>query len=64
MSDNLSETEDFSKLGSSQRCTGEDRWRIQTPLVSPKEKAAGNAPSTSDSRDATRVSTAHETRGS
>lgn len=42
--------EDFSKLQSSQRCTADDRWRIQTPLVSPKEKAARSAPPTSDSR--------------
>lgn len=39
--------------------TGDDSWRIQTPLVFPKEKAAVSAPSTAGNGDTIRVKAAH-----
>lgn len=39
----------------------DDRRRTRTPLASPEEKTAVNAPSIPDSRDATKVSAVHST---
>lgn len=53
--------EDFSEPRRSQTGAADDRWRTRTPLVSPEEKTAVDAPSTPDNRDATKVSAVHST---